>query len=1006
MAESDIVLEISLESKDVEKSLKKIEIKAKDAGQTIESDINAPLESSLQTLQKINNSVNNVVNGFENAARIFNVVARIAKLDIFGRFISKDDQKRVQLFASEFQEVADIVSNIRNEPLESIEQATDKAEEALSRFKKTALISTASLAGLGTTLVVTSKNYLEFRKGFLEGIALGQQFRADVTKTGTTLKQVFGFVPQKFGANIFGLVDLLGGVAISLGVVGSALKESESKFLRFVGTISLVAAAISGTLSLAVIKLVSELGNLAFNVGSKLVGVFQKASLSFAKFEKQTLIFTRTIEGFSKVFGGGLGTVDEFSQKIDEISQRTGIATGELRKSAAEVFAAGSQLNLTSEQAQKLLDVIVDYSTITGDVFQTTVDFVGALQGSTQSVIKYGVKLNDASVQNALFSKGLNVNINKLSSFEKEQARLLKVLTLYPTVAGKAEAVSNTLAGAQQRLNTNIERLNVSLGRGASIVENYNLASFALAKVLDSISNSVFEAVGFLGALGSRFLQVTGLAFKFSFTLVGIVKAVTILDSLLSTKTFQTFASKRLPLINQSLRETLLLLGATNVKLSSTKDILITLGQLTQRIFLSATNIILGTNLQFLTLSGILSGIYARSVQIARLATLKLVAAFKFFLANPIGLAITAAVGVFVLLRKALIFLEDQTRAFTKTYEIFLQAWRETSTFLQPVFDLFEQFADFLATKFFQAVGLVTVGISKLFSLLLNIAKADPFGLFSKKTIAGLTEVQKSLDVLSDKVIKVDFDIRKLGSPVETGEDPLKQTRDNIKGLQVDLVNLDDELGRVVDQGSFSAALSRIRDGSLTLQDVVREGLGGAVNLIKTQASIVSSAVNNLVVEGFSRLGAALVQGEKGFAGFAKSVAGIMGDFFIQLGTTIIAADQAIIALKASLLSFFGGAGIIAGAGLIIAGGALKALSGGPSGSPGGGAEAISAGPDNLDSIGAPNVDGVDEDQFESRGPSVSVVVQGNVLDRRETGLELAEIIRESFDGNAVVFNS
>jgi len=169
-------------------------------------------------------------------------------------------------------------------------------------------------------------------------------------------------------------------------------------------------------------------------------------------------------------------------------------------------------------------------------------------------------------------------------------------------------------------------------------------------------------------------------------------------------------------------------------------------------------------------------------------------------------------------------------------------------------------------------------------------------------------------------------------------------------------------------------------------------------------AKLVSGVVNGVLIGAISSLGAALVQGGAAFGNFAKTASGILGDFFIKLGGSIIAADKAIIALKASLTSFTGGLGIAAGIGLVIAGGALKAFAGGPSGAGVAGADTGGGGVGTSSDAVQEAV--ADIDEVQQAGPSVAVNISGNVLDRRETGLEIAEIIRESFDGNGVVFNT
>lgn len=169
---------------------------------------------------------------------------------------------------------------------------------------------------------------------------------------------------------------------------------------------------------------------------------------------------------------------------------------------------------------------------------------------------------------------------------------------------------------------------------------------------------------------------------------------------------------------------------------------------------------------------------------------------------------------------------------------------------------------------------------------------------------------------------------------------------------------------------------------------------------MKQMQSAIHNVVHQIISTSLTSLGAALIQGGKAFGSFAKTAAGFLGDFFIQMGMTIIMADAAIIALKASLFSFFGGGGIAAGIGLVIAGGALKALAGGPSstsGAPESATTSAAAAP-----VGT-STSNLQETEATAPGTAVTVNVQGNILDRRETGLEIAQIINESFSSGGIV---
>jgi len=170
----------------------------------------------------------------------------------------------------------------------------------------------------------------------------------------------------------------------------------------------------------------------------------------------------------------------------------------------------------------------------------------------------------------------------------------------------------------------------------------------------------------------------------------------------------------------------------------------------------------------------------------------------------------------------------------------------------------------------------------------------------------------------------------------------------------------------------------------------------------KALGTLIGTTVNSLISGSLASLGGALVKGGSAFGAFAKTAANIMGDFFISLGTSIIAADTAIVALKASLLSFFGGGGIAAGIGLVIAGGALKAFAGGPSSAPGASASTTSAAATDAAPIGETLSSNFDTEAKEP-GTSVTVNIEGNVLDRRETGLEIANVLNEVFSTNGIV---
>ena len=159
----------------------------------------------------------------------------------------------------------------------------------------------------------------------------------------------------------------------------------------------------------------------------------------------------------------------------------------------------------------------------------------------------------------------------------------------------------------------------------------------------------------------------------------------------------------------------------------------------------------------------------------------------------------------------------------------------------------------------------------------------------------------------------------------------------------------------------------------------------------------IQQGILKTVSAAAERLGASLVKGGDAFADFQNVVLGIIGDIAIQIGGTLVGIGLGVEAIKASILGLTGGPAIAAGLALIALGGLLKSLSSGGSTASadagGGGGGGIGTTP-SEGGIFTPTEDAAPQ----KPGQSVTVNVQGNILDRRQTGLELAEVIRESFD--------
>lgn len=173
-----------------------------------------------------------------------------------------------------------------------------------------------------------------------------------------------------------------------------------------------------------------------------------------------------------------------------------------------------------------------------------------------------------------------------------------------------------------------------------------------------------------------------------------------------------------------------------------------------------------------------------------------------------------------------------------------------------------------------------------------------------------------------------------------------------------------------------------------------------------TMAQVGGIFAKNFVgglTNGFAAIGAAIVKGENAMDAFGKAMLSAFGAALVQMGSGFIALGLAQLFVPG--MQAQGAALIAAGAGVTVVGGVLQALGGGGSGTAA--ASATSAGANYA----VTDASSRDEDLFgqtpeqerEKARTGVTINVQGNILDRRETGLELAEILNSAFDTNGTL---
>jgi hypothetical protein len=172
-----------------------------------------------------------------------------------------------------------------------------------------------------------------------------------------------------------------------------------------------------------------------------------------------------------------------------------------------------------------------------------------------------------------------------------------------------------------------------------------------------------------------------------------------------------------------------------------------------------------------------------------------------------------------------------------------------------------------------------------------------------------------------------------------------------------------------------------------------------AKSIIQKLAMGISQGVQSVVI--------ALKAGKNAFSAFGSAILTMLGDMIIMIGETMILSGIGMEAIRASIVGLTGGPAIMMGVALVAFGMLLKSFGGGGA-SVGVGGGAGGGGGGGGYAGGSADMTEDEVTKLEPRKPETNIVVQvqGNILDRRQTGLEIAEVIQETFGTNGINYTT
>lgn len=264
---------------------------------------------------------------------------------------------------------------------------------------------------------------------------------------------------------------------------------------------------------------------------------------------------------------------------------------------------------------------------------------------------------------------------------------------------------------------------------------------------------------------------------------------------------------------------------------------------------------------------------------------------------------------------------------------------------------------------------------------------------------------QKQLDELTVKLtnlgLKASQSEASLNSAASTTLTNFTPTFDaatiTVAGLNTEMQALNDR--HMVDY------MNRLREAQAQWEEAepswanFHQGFNRGIISMGASVAELGKRLSNTLVTGmansFAAFGAALATGGDAFGEFGRKALAALGAVCIQMGTMLVLAGMGWAVIPGFQAS---AAAIPIGLALIVLGGALQAIGGGGVGT--GAAAAAGSGATPVVDAGGGMADMTKEEDRVRPETGVQVIVQGNILDRRESGLELVKIINESFDTN------
>lgn len=604
--------------------------------------------------------------------------------------------------------------------------------------------------------------------GVLAGIGIhkvGQNFEA----YKKTINPIIGMMGNFTGASerfgkVFGamshpllrIVEILFMLSPALATFADKLMDSENGILKIIGTTSLLAAILGGTLGYAITFVISKISDFGVTLGYSMIDSLREAEEKFEKLQATMSQFRYTIEGLGKQLGGNVvGSFKKWHGVLDILRMTTTFATVDIAKAVKLLVAEGTRFGLSQGEIANEIVRVSDVASAYGEnIVDVAQKFNAAMAGNAQSLQNMGFAVGMNNLAHSHLYQSLGRTSDALTEQELAAIRLDLIMSETTSTIGAAANETRTLAGANAILEKSSLDISAAMGSSNSFIIQMNAAYAHLIRTMAYFGEPVFEIIGAMKQFAGVTLIVTGTLFKHMIMITTVAKALDIL------KSSQTATSRAMGLLTTAFGFLGGQLGFTAVQVTNMSSVLTNLSKVAGALALKSMGALV--SMMRTVAIGFIAASRAVLVFTASLLTNPL-----FLKAAAIAIAVAAVAKAIYELSQEIYFIKQALDSVFGTFSLSFSSLEKDGenaflSFFSAVFNKINSAFKFVT----DIIKLSIAGIGSIFLLLqkarLSMRAFDRdkvgtltggmFSFASEKDKAAIAEFEKQQDLVNTRI--------------------------------------------------------------------------------------------------------------------------------------------------------------------------------------------------------------------------------------------------------------